>query len=121
MATRKEKIANIAKRIKEIEAQFQDIGKAVAKKVAAKIPPKPSPGPILTPIIREPILKLKPPRRPVITQTTYAGPSIVDYLKSIGQPSSFTSRKKLAAQTGITNYTGTAAQNTQLLNLLRKG
>jgi N-acetylmuramoyl-L-alanine amidase CwlA len=45
--------------------------------------------------------------------------SIVDYLKSIGESSSFSNRKKLAAKYGIKNYTGTAYQNTQLLNKLR--
>ena len=52
---------------------------------------------------------------------SYNGNSIVDYLKSIGQDSSFTNRKKLAQANGISNYTGTAAQNTQLLNLLKQG
>jgi hypothetical protein len=47
--------------------------------------------------------------------------SIVDYLKSIGQPSDFTSRKLLAEQYGIKNYVGSAEQNIQLLNLLRSG
>lgn len=45
--------------------------------------------------------------------------SIVDYLKSQGQDSSYGSRKKLANQYGISNYTGTAQQNTQLLNLVK--
>ncbi|MFS0647030.1 N-acetylmuramoyl-L-alanine amidase [Siminovitchia sp. 179-K 8D1 HS] len=45
--------------------------------------------------------------------------SIVDYLKSIGVDSSFANRKKLAAKHGIKNYTGTAAQNLQLLKKLR--
>lgn len=45
--------------------------------------------------------------------------SVVDYLTSIGRDSSFSNRKRLAAQHGIRNYTGTAAQNTQLLNALR--
>ncbi len=45
--------------------------------------------------------------------------SIVDYLKSIGENSSFANRKKLAAKYGIKNYTGTAAQNTQLLKKMR--
>ena len=51
----------------------------------------------------------------------YTGNSLVDYLKSIGKDSSFTARKQYAAQYGITNYSGTAAQNTQLLNLMRGG
>ena len=51
----------------------------------------------------------------------YTGPSIVDYLKSVGQASDFGSRTKLATQYGITDYGGTGPQNTQLLNLLRGG
>lgn len=55
------------------------------------------------------------------SSSTYTGTSIVDYLKSIGQDSSFANRKKLAEANGISNYTGTASQNTQLLNKLRGG
>ncbi len=51
--------------------------------------------------------------------SSYNGNSIVDYLKSIGQDSSYNNRKKLAQAHGISNYTGTAAQNTKLLNILR--
>ncbi len=47
--------------------------------------------------------------------------SIVDYLKSQGKDSSYGSRKKIAEQYGITNYSGTAAQNTALLGMLQKG
>lgn len=50
---------------------------------------------------------------------SYTGNSIVDFLSKAGQPSDFTSRTKLAQQYGITNYTGTAGQNTQLLGLLK--
>lgn len=53
--------------------------------------------------------------------STYTGNSVVDYLKSIGQDSSFSNRAKLAAQYGISNYTGTAAQNLELLNKLKSG
>jgi len=52
-------------------------------------------------------------------QSSYAGPSIVDYLNSIRQPSDIASREGLAKDAGIKNYIGTAEQNTQLLNLLR--
>lgn len=52
---------------------------------------------------------------------TYTGDSIVDYLKSQGQDSSFSARKELAKSYGITNYTGSGTQNTQLLNTLRSG
>ncbi|WP_082891884.1 N-acetylmuramoyl-L-alanine amidase family protein [Sutcliffiella horikoshii] len=46
--------------------------------------------------------------------------SIVDYLNSIKQDSSYANRARLAKQHGINNYSGTSAQNTQLLNKLRK-
>ncbi|MEK3890261.1 N-acetylmuramoyl-L-alanine amidase [Bacillus sp. FSL K6-3431] len=46
--------------------------------------------------------------------------SVVDYLNSIGQDSGFNNRAKLAKKHGIKNYTGTAGQNTALLNKLRK-
>lgn len=49
----------------------------------------------------------------------YTGSSIVDYLNSIGVDSSYSNRKKLAAQYGISNYTGTASQNTILLSKMR--
>jgi LysM repeat protein len=67
----------------------------------------------------------KTPTKPVTTiapeptTTPYAGSSIVDYLKSQGQDTSFTARQKLATEKGIVNYTGTSEQNTQLLKTLR--
>jgi len=51
--------------------------------------------------------------------SNYTGSSVTDFLKAAGQPNDFASRAKLAAGYGISNYTGTAAQNTQLLGLLR--
>ena len=50
-----------------------------------------------------------------------AAGSIVDWLKSKGQDSSWAARKNLAAQYGISNYSGTAKQNGQLLNALQNG
>jgi len=47
--------------------------------------------------------------------------SIVDALKSIGVDSSFNNRKSIAQLNGISNYSGTPAQNTELLNKLKKG
>ncbi len=49
----------------------------------------------------------------------YQGSSIVDYLKSIGKDASYQARATLASQYGITNYTGSAEQNLQLLNKLK--
>lgn len=45
--------------------------------------------------------------------------SIVDYLKSTGQDSSYSARKELAKSLGISNYSGSGAQNTQMLNALK--
>jgi hypothetical protein len=47
--------------------------------------------------------------------------SVVDYLKSQGKDSSYSARKKLASNYGISNYSGTASQNTQLLKALQSG
>lgn len=47
--------------------------------------------------------------------------SIVTALNSLGIGSSFDNRKKIAKANGISNYTGTAAQNINLLNLLKQG
>ncbi|GAF22769.1 hypothetical protein JCM19047_2539 [Bacillus sp. JCM 19047] len=47
--------------------------------------------------------------------------SIVTYLNSIGVDSSYGNRERLAKQHGINGYSGTANQNTRLLNILRNG
>ena len=47
--------------------------------------------------------------------------SIVDGLNAVGADSSYSSRSKIAALNGIANYSGTASQNTQMLNLLKQG
>ena len=47
--------------------------------------------------------------------------SIVDALKSIGVDGSYSTREKIAKKNGISNYSGTPAQNVQLLNLLKQG
>jgi cell pole-organizing protein PopZ len=61
-------------------------------------------------------------KKPEETYTKdYTGVSIVDFLDQSGKPSDFESRKKLAQSLGIQNYTGTASQNTEMLNKLRGG
>jgi LysM repeat protein/GH25 family lysozyme M1 (1,4-beta-N-acetylmuramidase) len=47
--------------------------------------------------------------------------SLVDYMKSKGMDASFAARSNLAAQYGITDYTGSAAQNLALLSKLQNG
>ena len=51
----------------------------------------------------------------------YTGVSLVDYLRSVGKPSSYAARRDLARKNGIKGYRGTARQNLQLLNALRGG
>lgn len=48
----------------------------------------------------------------------YSGVSIIDGLESVGADSSYTHRKKLADQMGILAYSGTAAQNLEMLRKL---
>lgn len=55
------------------------------------------------------------------SSSSYTGDSVVDYLKSIGQDSSYSNRAKLAKEYGISGYKGTTSQNSQLLNKLRGG
>lgn len=47
--------------------------------------------------------------------------SIVEVLNNIGVDSSYSNRKNIAIKNGIKNYSGTAAQNTKLLSLLKLG
>lgn len=51
----------------------------------------------------------------------YKGTSIVDGLNQIKVDSSYNYRSKLATANNISNYRGTAEQNTKLLNLLKQG
>ena len=64
---------------------------------------------------------VKKRRTKTIKNTNYKGNSLVDGLKSAGVNSSYDNRKKIAQANGIKNYTGTASQNTALLNKLKKG
>lgn len=56
-----------------------------------------------------------------LSNKNYNGYSIVDALKGIGVDSSFSYRSKLAQINGITNYIGSAEQNTKMLKLLKNG
>ena len=86
------------------------IGTGIAPLTTSYTPPAPTPTPASIPT-----------PTPAPTPSSYSGPSIVDYLNSVKQASDFTSRSKLATQYGISNYTGTAEQNTLLLNKLKSG
>lgn len=56
-----------------------------------------------------------------LSNTSYTGVSIVDGLNGIGVDSSYSYRSRLAEVNGISNYQGTAEQNTELLNKLKNG
>ncbi len=53
--------------------------------------------------------------------SSYKGLSFVDGLKSIGVDSSFENRKRIASKNGISNYKGSAFENSKLLKLLKEG
>ena len=56
-----------------------------------------------------------------LSNPNYTGLSIVDALNQIGIDSSFGYRTKLAYANGITNYVGSAEQNTRMLEMLKNG
>ena len=102
--TVKNTVTNTAKSVKKVESNTNKIKKAVSTakpKATAKTTPK--------------------TKTNTIKKTSYKGNSIVDGLKSVGVNSSYDNRKKIAQANGIKNYTGTAKQNTELLNKLKKG
>jgi len=76
-------------------------------------------GPLAAYYPAAPTLTPTPTPTPTSAPTGYTGPSIIDYLKSVGKQSSFSYRGQLAKQYGVTDYTGTKIQNTKLLKSLR--
>lgn len=54
-------------------------------------------------------------------QDVWHGKSIARALESIGEDGSYQHRAQIAAANGIAGYTGSAVQNTHMLNLLRTG
>ena len=105
--TVKNTVNNTAKSVKKVESNTNKIKKAVSTakpKATAKTTPKTT-----------------TKKTNTIKKTNYKGDSIVDGLKSVGVNSSYDNRKKIAKANGIKNYTGTAKQNTELLNKLKKG
>lgn len=61
------------------------------------------------------------PKVNYLSNTTYTGVSIVDALKEIGVDSSYQYRAKLAEVNDISDYRGSAEQNTRMLELLKNG
>lgn len=58
---------------------------------------------------------------PFFPPYTGSSPSIAAALASLGEDPSFSCRAEIAAANGILNYSGSAAQNTNLLQLLKQG
>ncbi len=83
----------------------------------------------LNALYKEPVAKKveentkKPVKKKNVYYPKYKGKSksLVDALKSLGINSGKNNRKRIAVLNGIKNYSGTATQNTRLLNLLKKG
>lgn len=67
-------------------------------------------------------VKKEQPLQPQIEKksTPSSDPSIVNFLNSLGLPSDYNSRSRLAREHGITGYMGTGPQNTRLLEMLRQ-
>lgn len=82
-------------------------------------PTAPVPTDPIAPTTPPPVAPAAPTTTPTAPVSTYSGPSLVDYLSSVNKPADFSSRSRIAANLGITNYRGTAAQNTQILTSLR--
>ena len=80
-------------------------------------------------LYKEPVAKKveentkKPVKKKIVYYPRYKGKSssIVDALKSLSINPSKSNRKRIATLNGVKNYTGSAMQNTRLLNLLKKG
>lgn len=58
---------------------------------------------------------------PFFPAYTGSSPSIASALDAVGAGSTFAYRTQIAAANGVADYSGTAAQNTALLQLLRQG
>ena len=56
-----------------------------------------------------------------LSNKNYKGVSLVDALKQINVDASFSNRKRIAKNNGISNYSGSYSQNLKLLNLLKQG
>lgn len=95
---------------------------AEPQQTKATVPPPaeeaPKPSAVATPPPQDQNVPEKRAENPYTTE--YQGPSIVDFLAKSGQKSDMASRQALAQRMGIQNYKGTAEQNTQMLNALKK-
>lgn len=84
---------------------------------AAKVSPVPAPAPAPA----APAAPVVVPTAVYFPKTTAGGDSITAGLTAIKVDSGFANRQKIAQANGIANYSGTAAQNLQLVKLLKEG
>lgn len=120
----------------KLDAAQQAALKKLQDELKKKNPPAPVKKPATKDIHSQPTKPI-PKGKPVITtpaptkkakpvpaknvKINYSGNSIVDALKKAGIGSTMTNRSEIAAGNGIKKYTGTAAQNTALLNKAKSG
>ena len=72
---------------------------------------------IYAPVVSQPVEE----QSGYFKQYTGFSDSIITALKTIGEDSSYSHRQKIATTNGISNYSGTAYQNTTMLNMLKQG
>lgn len=72
-------------------------------------------------IVQTRVNEILAPKVNYLSNTTYTGVSIVDGLKGIGVDSSYQYRTRLAEVNNISDYRGSAEQNTRMLELLKNG
>jgi hypothetical protein len=73
--------------------------------------------------IAQPMMGVPPVQNTVASQAAlnpYTGTSVYDFLSAQNKAPDYASRKSLASQLGIDNYRGTAAQNLQMMKMLKE-
>ena len=114
---------------KQVIADLTEAGydaAAVLSKALELVTPKvEEPAPAPAPVEPEPAPMPEPePEKPKVNyfpRYTGTSNSITSALKAVGAASSFAYREQIAAVNGIKPYSGTAAQNTTLVSLLKRG
>lgn len=114
---------------KQVIADLTEAGydaAAVLSKALELVTPKvEEPAPAPAPVEPEPAPMPEPePEKPKVNyfpRYTGTSNSITSALKTVGAASSFAYRELIATANGIKSYSGTAAQNTTLVSLLKKG
>ena len=75
--------------------------------------------PVAQPVVGVPPVAV-PAQAAAYTLNPYQGTSVYDFLAAQNKAPDYASRKALASQLGIKNYRGTAAQNLQMMSMLKQ-